>query len=117
MSYNKTNWQTGDIVTADKLNNIENGIENASIGPLIVEAEIEQGQPVGIDKSYNELFAAVSAGRNIILLMNTPMGEAKALTTCNLMHGEIEPGEESYFAAFASISFTATDPDEPMVVQ
>ena len=26
MSYNSTTWQTGDIVTANKLNNIEQGI-------------------------------------------------------------------------------------------
>ena len=26
MSYSSTTWQTGDIVTADKLNNIEQGI-------------------------------------------------------------------------------------------
>jgi len=26
MNYTPTNWQTGDTVTAEKLNNIENGI-------------------------------------------------------------------------------------------
>lgn len=30
MSYEPTNWQNGDIVTASKLNNIEQGIENLS---------------------------------------------------------------------------------------
>lgn len=29
MSYNKTTWQAGDTITAEKLNNIENGIEAA----------------------------------------------------------------------------------------
>ena len=29
MSYVKTNWQTGDTVTAEKLNNLENGVANA----------------------------------------------------------------------------------------
>lgn len=28
MTYNKTTWQTGDVITADKLNNIEDGIYN-----------------------------------------------------------------------------------------
>lgn len=28
MAYNKNTWQNGDIITADKLNNIEDGIEN-----------------------------------------------------------------------------------------
>lgn len=32
MSYTKTNWNSGDIITAEKLNNIENGIEDASTG-------------------------------------------------------------------------------------
>ena len=27
MSYTKTTWETGDVITAEKLNNIENGIE------------------------------------------------------------------------------------------
>ena len=30
MSYVKTTWQTGDIVTADKLNKMEQGIHDAS---------------------------------------------------------------------------------------
>lgn len=31
MTYNKTNWQNGDIITADKLNNLENGVSNNDI--------------------------------------------------------------------------------------
>ena len=30
MGYTKTNWQTGDIITAEKLNKLENGVVNAS---------------------------------------------------------------------------------------
>ena len=30
MSYVKTTWQTGDIVTADRLNKMEQGIQDAS---------------------------------------------------------------------------------------
>lgn len=30
MNYEKTTWQNGDIITAEKLNNIENGIANIS---------------------------------------------------------------------------------------
>ena len=35
MSYTKTNWNTGDVITADKLNNIQNGIANNSGGGVI----------------------------------------------------------------------------------
>lgn len=30
MAYNKTTWKTGDVITADKLNNIEDGISTES---------------------------------------------------------------------------------------
>lgn len=33
MAYTPTDWQTGDIITADKLNNMEDGIENALEAP------------------------------------------------------------------------------------
>ncbi len=29
MEYERTNWETGDVISADKLNNIEDGIERA----------------------------------------------------------------------------------------
>ena len=32
MSYNKTTWNSGDVITAEKLNNIESGIEDVSSG-------------------------------------------------------------------------------------
>lgn len=35
MAYNPTNWKNGDIVTADKLNKLEQGVANAG-GVLIV---------------------------------------------------------------------------------
>ena len=30
MSYTPTNWQTGDVITAEKLNKLENGVSSAS---------------------------------------------------------------------------------------
>lgn len=37
MSYEKQTWTTGDIITAEKLNHIENGIENSNnSNPLII---------------------------------------------------------------------------------
>lgn len=32
MAYNPTVWQTGDIVTAEKLNKLENGLANVDVG-------------------------------------------------------------------------------------
>jgi hypothetical protein len=32
MSYTPTTWQTGDTITAEKLNKLENGVANAGGG-------------------------------------------------------------------------------------
>ena len=44
MSYTPTNWQTGDTITAEKLNNMESGIEasNGIIIPITVDADNER---------------------------------------------------------------------------
>lgn len=47
MSYEKTEWKTGDIVTAEKLNNIENGINDLSNGfDGIIKVTIEDVEAV-----------------------------------------------------------------------
>lgn len=33
MAYEKTTWADGDVITAEKLNNMENGIANEQVGP------------------------------------------------------------------------------------
>ena len=62
--YTKTNWQDGDIITADKMNNIENGIKGiegdvttVKDGLLSVTVSgtsliINGGIPSGEDVSY-----------------------------------------------------------------
>ena len=46
MSYDKNTWQTGDVITANKLNHIEDGIENAGGGGVLVTGTtIEGGKP------------------------------------------------------------------------
>lgn len=40
MAYNKTTWANGDVITADKLNNIEDGISN--LKKLIVTFDYDE---------------------------------------------------------------------------
>ena len=51
MAYSPTNWKNGDIVTADKLNKLENGV--AACGVLIVNDT--EGV---LDKTYAEIVSA-----------------------------------------------------------
>ena len=39
MAYDKTNWQTGDVVTAEKLNKLEDGVANASSLPSVTATD------------------------------------------------------------------------------
>ena len=40
MPYNKTNWKSGDVVTSEKLNKLENGVADASGGLPVIGATI-----------------------------------------------------------------------------
>lgn len=64
MTYVKTNWKTGDTITADKLNNIENGIASSGSGGgfLVVTVSTPSGYNGKIlDKTYAEIKEALSA--------------------------------------------------------
>ena len=55
MAYNPTTWTTGDVITADKLNNIEFGVTNASSIAVLPEtltnlAAIESKYPNPLSK-------------------------------------------------------------------
>ena len=74
MSYNKTNWQTGDIVTAEKLNKIEDGIENVSGGGggLLVETEYVTDVGEYNDNGFktimdaDDIYDAYKAGSSVV---------------------------------------------------
>ena len=67
MSYTKTNWQTGDVITAEKLNKIENGVEAASNGGsgsgdfVKITAEYEDEQ-LTLDKTFLEIAEIIEGG-------------------------------------------------------
>lgn len=59
MSYTPTDWKTGDVITAEKLNNMENGIENSGV---LVAAITDNGSSYSCDKTSAEIKAAMDAG-------------------------------------------------------
>lgn len=61
MSYEKQTWANGDIITANKLNHIEDGIENSEKNTLIVNVDATQN-PITADKTYDELLSALQNG-------------------------------------------------------
>ena len=79
MSYTPTNWQTGDIVTADKLNKLENGV--ASGGMLITISQ--SGGDTVLDKNYTEIKTAIESGIFPFALMEDEEGSTVICTVCN----------------------------------
>lgn len=58
MAYNPTEWKSGDIVTSEKLNNIESGIIGAGVMPVITFTVhgTSPDSPRTCDKTFEELF-------------------------------------------------------------
>ena len=63
MAYEKQNWQCGDVVTAEKLNHMEDGIANSGgVAPLILQG-VEEGNDVRLDKTFGEIKSAFNSGK------------------------------------------------------
>lgn len=67
MSYTRTNWVTGDVVTAEKLNNIETRIDTGTT-MIIHVAEDPQTLLPTLDATWQEIYDAVSSGVLVFLL-------------------------------------------------
>lgn len=67
MTYVKTDWETGDIITAEKLNNMESGIENAGSGStgtvMVVHSTSDESTGnTTLDKTWAEIADAMQTG-------------------------------------------------------
>lgn len=65
MSYTPTDWKTGDVITAEKLNNMEAGISDGQ--QLYVLSLIQEETQDRLDKTFGEIKSAVQAGKVIII--------------------------------------------------
>jgi len=86
MSYEPTTWKTGDVITANKLNKIEQGI--AAIGdtpvvtdhPIIVVNATMNGTTVTLGKTWQEIHDAFEAGKLVFISYMAPSGEEEDST-------------------------------------
>lgn len=104
MSYNKTTWSTGDTITAEKLNNIEGGIEEANSGDnnniLLIHAygiydDYDETYTYTADKYAIEIKQAVENGKTPLLIYNDKI-------LCSIMSYSYSVETEQY-------SFIGTD--------
>ena len=62
MSYEKQTWATGDVITAEKLNHMEDGIEDAGGGTTRVIEVVIDGSTQTLQATYNQILAWFSTG-------------------------------------------------------
>lgn len=75
MAYEKTTWNCGDTITAEKLNNLENGVEEAleccSGGGLICTATVTVNEDnyacYILDKTWQEIHDALAQGQSVYI--------------------------------------------------
>ena len=68
MSYEPTEWKNGDIVTSNKLNKLENGVEDAGI----LTVGFSDNEQTTLNKTFAEINAAMLAGRVCSIIVIFP---------------------------------------------
>lgn len=64
MAYVKTTWATGDVITAEKLNNAENQIENLT--PYIITPTASAGT-ITLNLTWQEIKDLLDAGQTLVV--------------------------------------------------
>lgn len=71
-NYAPTQWQTGDIVSSEKLNKIENNVGPFVVKPTSMKIYVGDSGPNGgeiiLNASYNDIINASMAGRQVMLM-------------------------------------------------
>lgn len=68
MSYTKTTWQTGDTVTAELLNHMEDGIAAGESVYVVTGTRYQSSSNFTIDHSFTDIRNAVAAGKIVVLV-------------------------------------------------
>lgn len=73
MSYTPTEWKTGDVITAEKLNNIEQGIVNAT---NFVNVNAEENPEthsytnITLDNNYSQILEMLENNETVAFMLN-----------------------------------------------
>lgn len=111
MSYNPTEWKNGDLITADKLNKLENGVAESSVDSggsrmFMVNINIEYDEGQGnflctADATPSEIFEAQENGQEVIAKCSlSEIPPANSIAT-SILNGSNDPHIRFQFIGFA----------------
>ena len=75
MAYEAHEWETGEVITADRLNHIEEGIESES-EKFIVTFSSNNNNELSADKTLQEIYDAWNGGKRVFGAKYTGIGFA-----------------------------------------
>lgn len=105
MAYIPTEWETGDVITAEKLNKAEQGIAAASSGGTLILSMTWDGSVCTLDGSYDDIVAAKSS---MIICQGDYVEEDGTLERYYLTSAYVE--SDVYYAEFMSFEAGAEAP-------
>lgn len=124
MAYVKTNWQTGDIVTADKLNKLEDGVLSGGSAQVLTLTTDEATSITTINASWDDLYNTITSGKAVGIVHTTDGTEFGTLTEFAYCIGvsEMQAEGATVYLAFFYVGSTKTEivfmgqtADTPMV--
>ena len=107
MSYTPTNWQTGDVVTSEKLNKLEDGVvaANGGLDLFVVKIKPEKNNGARVlDKTAEEIINALTAGK-FVVKYEWPLTDTGDV--CSFLSGcSVYPDDNSANFHFGNESFS-----------
>lgn len=106
MSYVPTNWATGDVITAEKLNNIENGIVDSGKAVFVITVvTLNSNQhSFTFDKTFTEIKTAFASGKHLILRYSPTGSQTEAQYNYYTMDSAVVTREAG---VLTSVNFSA----------
>ena len=116
MTYEPKNWQTGEIITADALNHIENGIADF---PIFIVNQIDTYNEFGdlisskLDKTWNEINALVTENKIGFVRTNYQDNEIYTFLIVSVFHYSDDEETTAYAVVNNTDgSYVCFDPDD-----
>lgn len=103
MAYNKTTWASGDTITAEKMNNIENGLEHF----FVVTQDSVNGQ---LNVSYEDICNVFDKGKIPILVIENNLNNEISICYFLKCYYDYSTGYRVFFDTPNNTFFYAANP-------
>ena len=117
MAYEKQTWQTGDVITQEKLNHMEDGIAGAGGDVVIIDAKAVLNdttwEVTEFGSSYNELKELILAKKYIVVRLEreepyAPYAKLAFLHLDSINQAEFPSGVENSVISFQDVKVMYT---------